>query len=73
MSAPARWGGTDLVRDLDDATLFVRSVSFPAARDDLLLQAIVTHATPRLIGTLRSLPETIFPDAESVVAALAGR
>lgn len=58
------------MRDLDDLRQFADGIAFPAARSDLLLQAIVTHATPRLIGELRSLPDAVFADAAAVLDAL---
>jgi hypothetical protein len=61
------------MRDLDDLRQFAGGIAFPAARSDLLLQAIVTHATPRLIGELRSLPDMVFADAAAVLDAVPGR
>jgi hypothetical protein len=63
---------SDTVRDLDDAPTFLAGIAFPAARADLLLHAIVTHATPRFIGELRALPDVVFADADEVVDALHG-
>jgi hypothetical protein len=65
-----RTEGSDTVRDLDDPSAFVAGIAFPAGRADLLLHAIVTHATPRLIGELRSLPDVVFTDASAVIDAL---
>jgi hypothetical protein len=67
-----RTDGSDTVRDLDDASAFVTGIAFPAARADLLLHAIVTHATPRLIGELRALPDVVFSDAAAVIDSLHG-
>jgi hypothetical protein len=63
---------SDTMRDRDAASRFVAGIAFPAARADLLLHAIVTHSTPRLIGELRALPDVVFTDADSVVDALHG-
>jgi len=46
------------------------AVEFPAARGDLLLHAISTHASPALIGEIRSLPDVRFRDAEAVRDAI---
>ena len=72
MTPMTRTDETATVRDLDDASTFVAGIAFPAARADLLLHAIVTHATPRFIGELRALPDVVFPDADAVIDALHG-
>lgn len=57
-------------RSADLDTLLGR-ISFPAAREDLLLQAIATHATPSLIGDIRSLPQSRFANETAVRHAIA--
>ncbi|RWZ64272.1 DUF2795 domain-containing protein [Labedella populi] len=64
---------TETTRYLDDIAVFARGIAFPAARSDLLLQAILAHATPRLIGELRSLPDSVFADADALRGALRDR
>ncbi|RUR03579.1 DUF2795 domain-containing protein [Labedella endophytica] len=63
---------TDTMRRVGDLSALLDTITFPAARDDLLLHAIASHATPSLIGDLRSLAPSRFADAAAVREALAG-
>lgn len=63
-------GSSNTQPGVDDVALFASGIAFPADRSDLLLQAIVSHATPRLIGELRSLPDAVYADADALVEAL---
>ena len=61
-------GGT--MKRSGDLRMVLDTMTFPAAREDLLLHAIANHATPGLIGELRALEESTFPDAGAVRAAI---
>lgn len=52
--------------DIDDVLRVMATVPFPAHRDDLLLHAIASHATPAVIGTVRGLPGVTYADAAEV-------
>ncbi|PSL36814.1 uncharacterized protein DUF2795 [Labedella gwakjiensis] len=60
----------DSMRRLGDLAAVLDTITFPAAREDLLLHAIASHATPTLIGDLRALAESWFEDAADVREAL---
>jgi hypothetical protein len=65
--------GTGTMYAPTELTGVLETIPFPAAREDLLLHAIAAHATPRLIGDLRSLVPSRFEDADAVRRALRTR
>lgn len=60
----------DTIHRPTELVAVLSTITFPAAREDLLLHAIATHATPGLIGELRSLAPSRFEDATDVRRAL---
>jgi hypothetical protein len=66
-------GGTGTMYAPTELAGVLDTIPFPAAREDLLLHAIAAHATPGLIGDLRSLVPSRFADADEVRRALGSR